>query len=423
MVVGGALEGAQRYGEGQGAVSGFASGAALTGGANVATRLGMKTANALGKRAGIPGRWEDPAEEYIDTFAKQQGVDLRLGDLPGHRMARSVENAHLGAVGRGGMERQAAQLEGAVFGGGNKLFAGFDIADKAMRDKSVTAWRGVNQLAQQGTTKVAPTELRAEMAAATSMFPKLAKGIRNQETKQLMDDLLTGSPMKNFTFEEVRSMQRSLGDEVARLHRRGKIGDDERNAANRVYAAISRDLDSWGQHPRNQPAYDAYRTVNEWYKKEVLPFEQNDIISRWRDGDYRGHNEKLISDIVNPANKTQVEQLKWYLANVGHQSAHDATGLLEVLQRADRGATVLAKGTPDSNLNISPLGLGLQVTKAAAGSQAQRPAVKAIGAAAARPRIFNGPIGEAAERRVMMAPVGGLGLMGEGRSVGWKETR
>jgi len=354
--LGGAMEGAQEYGEGKSALPGAIRGAAGTAAANTAMSAGAKLVNAGLKKAGVSGRWASPEDEYIYDFAKSKGVDLRAGDLPGHRMARAMEEIHAGPVGQGSLEKQMTQMEQALFGEGNKITEGFARTDELISQANKDLWKPVYEIASQGTTAVRPVGLHNALSEISDKYPNMINKIDNVKLRGRLTEVLEAPNPKalpKLSFEEVRELQQAIGPEIAKMERQmvsGAITRDEAKSMQRLYGALSGDLTRWGNHGSNQKAYKAYQEANEVYKKEFLPFEQNDIIKRWRTGQYDGHNEKLLSDLVSPSMRTQQDKLLWYLG----QADHDATGYVEMVRKANRAAKGLSKGLAEPTL---PLGL------------------------------------------------------------------
>lgn len=354
--VGGALEGAQDYGEGKSALPGAVRGAAGVAAANVGLNAGAKLVNAGLKKAGATGRWSSPTDEYIYDFAKSKGVDLRPGDIPGHSITRGIENVHAGPVGNAGLEGQMAQLEKALFADGNQILSGFGRAQKAIDEANGKLWNPVYELAEQGTTYVRPLGVRNALSDVLDKYPKMLNKIDNVQLQKRLSDILTAPTEKavpGLTFREMRELQQAVGPEIAKMEKQvlnGTVTRDEAASLKRIYGAVHGDLTRWGNHGANQKAYNAYKQANEVYKKDILPWEKNDIVHKWKRGDYDNHNEALLRDLTSPASRSQQNNLLWYL---GHTD-HDATGYVEMVRMANRAAKGLVRGTEEPGL---PLGL------------------------------------------------------------------
>lgn len=401
--VGGALEGAQDYGEGKPALPGAVRGAAGTAAANVVLSAGAKLVNAGLKKAGASGRWSSPKDEYIYDFAKSKGVDLRPGDVPGHPVLRGIENVHAGPVGNAGLEKQMAQLEQALFADGNKLLEGFGRADAAIKDASQRLWAPVNELAAQGTTAVRPLATRNALAEVLDKYPKVLTRIDNVQLQSRLADIASARTEKQLpalTFQEVRELQQAVGPEMAKMERQalnGTITKDEATSLKKLYGSLHTDLQRWGNHGSNQKAYAAYKEANDVYKRDILPWQENDIVRKWKRGDYDDHNEILLRDLTAPVSRTQQNKLLDYLA----QTDHDATGYVEMVRMANRAAKGLVRGTEEPGL---PLGLAtLMAPKLAA---ARAGAHAASGRSWATPLVGAAP--DVGGKRVM----GGLSALG-----------
>lgn len=395
--VGGALEGAQDYGEGKPALPGAVRGAAGTAAANVALSAGAKLANAGLKRAGATGRWSSPTDEYIYDFAKSKGVDLRPGDLTGHPLARGIENVHAGPLGNAGLEKQMVQLEQALFGEGNQILNGLGRAQKAIDEANGRLWAPVYELAEQGTTRIRPLGARNALVEISEKYPKILNRIDNAQLQDRLAAIMeapTEKALPGLTFREVRELQQAIGPEVAKMEKQvlnGTITKDEASSIKRLYGALHGDITRWGTHGSNQKAYNAYKEANEVYKKDILPWEKNDIVHKWKRGDYDNHNEALLRDLTAPASRSQQNNLLWYL---GHTD-HDATGYVEMVRMANRAAKGLARGTEEPGV---PLGLATLMAPKLAAARA--------GAHAASGRSWATPLAGASP------DIGGKRMMG-----------
>lgn len=355
-LVGGGMEALSDYGEGKSGeravTEGGARGAIGTTVANLGISAAAKLANAGLKKAGASGRWSSPGDELVYDFAKERGIDLRPGDVAGPGLTRAFENFRPLGYNSDSLQRQAEQIGKALFKDNtNQVLAGLGRAKEALDDQVKQLWSPVYQVAAQGTTKVKPSGLRTALDDISAKYPSMLNKIDNQELRTTLEQVMAtpGSKLPGLSFMQVRELQQAIGPETAKLKLQalnGTITRDEANQFNRLYAALHGDLRRWGNHGSNQKAYRAYEQANAVYKQDYLPFYQNDVVVRWQKGDYDGHPELMISDLLSPAKRTQVDNLSWY----GSAVDHDLTGWLETLRLADRATAQLAKGAPEANV-------------------------------------------------------------------------
>jgi len=359
--LGGLEEALSDYGEGKPGVDallqGGARGALGTAVGNVGLNVGAKLVNAGLKKAGMSGRWSSPPDEYVYEFAKSKGVDLRPGDVAGPGVTRALENFHPLGMDKS-LDAQTTQLGQALFGNGNQILKGLGKVKEQIDAANKNLWSPVYNIASQpGTTNVLPRGLKSALDDVMSKYPNMVNKIDNVQLKSMLEAVANSSPNKlpGFSFEQVRELQQAIGPEVAKLRTQalnGQITNDEAQEFARLYGSLHGDLTRWGNHGGNKKAYEAYKQANEVYKRDFLPFYNNDIVHNWQRGKYDGgHHEVMVNDLLAPSKKTQVDNLLWYTG----QTDHDTTGYIEMLRLADRAGKQLSHGNAEPT---STIGLG-----------------------------------------------------------------
>lgn len=358
-LVGGGMEALSDYGEGKSgadaALEGGVRGALGTAAGNVALNAAGKLANAGLSKAGATGRWKSPEDKYIYEFAKEKGIDLRPGDLARTGLTRALENFHpLNSDPK--LASQAGQIEAALFSDGNKLLDGFKRVKDQIDVGNQKLWEPVYKMAEQPTvTAVRPIALRNSLTDVLQKYPNMLNKVDNVQLRSTLADVVaapTANKLPRLSFQQVRELQQSIGPEVEKLKMQalnGTITRDEASSMSKLYGALHDDLARWGEHGSNQKVYKLYKDVNETYKKDFLPFYNNDVIRTWQRGGYDdGHHEKLLTDLLAPARRSQTDRLLWYTG----QLDHDTTGYIEMLRLADRGAKHLVKEAPEPSSSI-----------------------------------------------------------------------
>lgn len=425
----GGLEGVQDIGEGKSGVEGAIRG--VVGGAAASTALSTaaKGVNALQSKFGVGGRWDNDAIEYIYNFAKNKGVDLRPGDIPGHGVHQATENIHSGATGDAGLSNQSRQLYTAIFGDGtkNEITRGFQEVDKAMAARRNALWGSLSQIPDK--TTVSPAGLLSATEALLEHYPKLLSGIDSAVVKGRLEKLLadkqqllkTSSPasanrmavhQNEMTFDEVREILQHLTPEISKVHAQATRGDVVKMAAQaleRVKGGIEGDLKRWGR--QNPQKYSAYQEVLDTHKREIVPYETNPLIVNWKLGVYRDSPEDLIKYIQSPTLKTQVRRLlDDYISPVDH----DAAGFMHLLDVAKRAGSAIYKAPQEpTGFGVNALSPVMSIARGATHRLAGKPSMTRFTGASSqmfRPLTSGAPD---LANRLEAGLRGGLGLSSE----------
>jgi hypothetical protein len=101
--------------------------------------------------------------------------------------------------------------------------------------------------------------------------------------------------------------------------------------------------------PKNAQAYKLYSEANDEYKRKLLPFYLNPIVTKAEAGDYYHSPEKMLKDLMSPSNRTAREELLFYLS----QKDHKGTGILETLKTADRATRRLIRPEAEATVSTS----------------------------------------------------------------------
>jgi hypothetical protein len=330
------------------------------GGAGGALASGLIDTGAKGVNA-FRGNWTDPQKKYLRDFARKElNTELRTGDLFPDSLARGAE--YLGekhpylSKQNVKAEAQAESLSASLFSGGqNQLVDAIKRSKEQMDLLTKNMWAPVQQAAAQAGG-VPTNNLRSTLIDILDTYPQVIQQVRNQKVLDTITKVL-GNGKKvafapNLTFDEVRELQQSLGPITEQLRRQavnGSIDGKEAQAINRLYGATHKDLNRWGADPQNAQAYQLYSQVNDEYKKKVLPFYLNPIVTKVETGDYFHSPESMIKDLLAPSHRTAREELLYYLS----QTDHKGTGIVETLKAADRGARRLIKDQPEPTVSTT----------------------------------------------------------------------
>ncbi len=333
----------QAYGQGQSAGESLITGAMAGAGGAGASALFDTAAKGINA---IRGKWEDPSRKYLRDFAREKGVDLRTGDLYPNSVVRRAENIVDYAGGKK-LPTQTNELDEVLFGNGNQIAQGIGRARKVVDAENTALWSPVYEAAEAaGTTNVRPVGLYKALADLIDTYPQALNKIENQQTRRLLETVATsggGKQLPGLTFREMRELQQAIGPELAAMKiqvANGSMTKGQVDAVSNLYASTKADLKRWGNAGQNQKAYSLYEQANDVFKKNFLPFYDNDIVLKLQKGLYEGHNEQMLQDLLRPLGRTQREQLLWYLG----KTDHDAAGYVELVKAADRAARNLKSG-------------------------------------------------------------------------------
>jgi len=277
----------------------------------------------------VRNKWANALDQQLDEIAQRNGVNLSAGDFAGNQGWRHFENATEGIPGTGrtkNLEREAGEIQDMLYSlrenfrpslevvdaNGQKLanYANTDdmmVGEIQRNFKALTAqkdelFQNVSDVIAKtpNATKVKLMNTRNEVKRLIDEHPDVFDKFRDIDSpllnklKGLDDNLsiatgvlnLQGQPYKRTaqsTYDEAQWLRKRLGSLANTVSKAAKVGsasDDAAGQIKQVYKAVNADLDNWGASATNKPIHDAYKTAQDFYKNNLVPFKTNKTLSK-----------------------------------------------------------------------------------------------------------------------------------------------
>jgi hypothetical protein len=221
-----------------------------------------------------------------------RNLENLAGRLPGTGRTNTLTKQALSL--RNMLDEQLAKFKPSAFSSGvyedgDEAMLLADSLLKAYKEKTAvnrTLWQGLEDtLATTPTTKVRPANLRSALLPLFNKYGKQINAMPNEEAVRMLKFIAEepGSVRNGLTFQQMREIQKGLGELSGQAERQAATGNTSRELAASIgeaYSAIMNDLDSWGRNLRNGKAHAAYKAASEDYKTSVLPYRKTPMVNK-----------------------------------------------------------------------------------------------------------------------------------------------
>lgn len=294
------------------------SAAAFTAALKPVSALVGKTINS------VRNVYKNPEAQRIDDLARQYGIDLTIGDLPQHTAWRHFEDATAGVPFSGrtaNMEKQVGQMQDMLYSLRENLRPDLTVVDPAgsvlakyttpdemmvgeiqRNFKNLTSqkdklFENVSQeiAKNPAATKVDFNETKKAVATLMKSHPKIFKnfeGVDAQLPAKLsflekdLDNMgrnAQGQFSAKASYDDAQWLRENLGSMVEQARKKAQSGNLSEKAygqLKQVYKAVNMDLDKWGANPKNTNVHESYKTAQNFYKENILPFKQHPVLKK-----------------------------------------------------------------------------------------------------------------------------------------------
>ena len=272
----------------------------------------------------VRNKWGDERAQMLDRLARENGVELSAGDATNSPTWRNFEDMTKDIPGTGrrsNMERQTGQIQDMLYSlredmrpdlrvpGTPDMYATPEdmmvgeikrnhaqlIKQKDALFDNVNTVMANNPAATKvdlSKTEKAVQDLLADYPTIFNNFKDVDAPLVNK-VKGLAGDLgelgrskTTGKFSQKADYNEAQWLRKRLGALTAQAEKQSKSGsvgavtDDAAGQLKQVYKAVNQDLDAWGAGVKNKEIHDAYKTAQDFYKENIVPFKRNDVLKK-----------------------------------------------------------------------------------------------------------------------------------------------
>lgn len=338
---------------GVGAAAGTAAfGAAGKAGRVIAPRIKNKVTGAVER-----SRWQ-----FADDIAKQDladavGAPLSLGDITGGplNVVRKAEDWFPGKFNREPVLNAQAEALIAKLHPKNQVQEGMKVTSEALKQKADDIFAPVNAKIGKTSLLVPTDNMHSAVKELRDRFPSLfTTEIKDMQTRDLLNGFADEVSPPALSFDEFTKIRQAIGRVSSLAKGLGVKGgntdyDQAYKLSKSAYAKAMNDVESWGSIATGTSKKTAAKykdIVDEWkyamekWKKDILPFEDNQFYSKVMDPDITP--EQTLNAVLDPMMGTARDRITGPYLKEYSPETQKLFDTVKLMNRAAKHATTSA---------------------------------------------------------------------------------